>query len=332
MMFRQLLVMIAGLALSVAAVAQTSVPYRWDSAAIGGGGFVSAVIASKTQQNLFYARTDVGGAYRWDQSASRWIALLDWVSDAETGLLGVESIALDPRNSANLYMLAGISYFNNGRTVILRSTDRGNTFAITDVSSLFRAHGNGMGRQNSERLQVDPGNSSVLFVGSRNAGLFKSTNAGATWSRVPSLPVTTTPNENGISFVLLDPTSVSAGAAQRIFVGVSRFGSGGPNLYRSDNGGATFGLVAGAPSAYMPQRAVRASDGNLYFTYANGAGPDVFVHEWRCKLESSTQREWHLRSSCAVREWFGAVAQPTELKYHAPFDEFRFQLVRGLGA
>jgi len=273
MKIKQLLVMIIGLVISTIAAAQTTVPYRWDSVAIGGGGFVSAVVASKTQQNLFYARTDVGGAYRWDQSASRWIPLLDWVSDAETGLLGVESIALDPRNSANLYMLAGISYFNNGRTVILRSTDRGNTFAITDVSSLFRAHGNGMGRQNGERLQVDPGNGSVLFVGSRNAGLFKSTNAGATWSRVPSLPVTTTPNENGISFVLLDPTSISGGVAQRIFVGVSRFGSVGPNLYRSNDGGATFTAVAGAPSAYMPQRAVLASDSNLYFTYANGAGP-----------------------------------------------------------
>lgn len=272
-MFRQLLVAIAGLVVSVAAAAQSAVPYRWDSVAIGGGGFVSAVIASKTQPNLFYARTDVGGAYRWDQSAGRWTSLLDWVSESETGMLGVESIALDPNNSANLYMLVGTSYFNSGRTVILRSTDRGNTFAITDVSSLFRAHGNGMGRQNGERLQVDPANGNVLFVGSRNAGLFKSTNAGASWSRVPSLPVTTTPNENGISFVLLDPRSVAGGAAQRIFVGVSRFGSVGPSFYRSDDGGATFSAVAGAPTAFMPQRAALASDGNLYMTYANGAGP-----------------------------------------------------------
>ncbi|MBC7694064.1 MAG: hypothetical protein H7141_01320, partial [Burkholderiales bacterium] len=40
--------------------------YNWNSVAIGGGGFVSALITSKTEKNLIYARTDVGGAYRWN--------------------------------------------------------------------------------------------------------------------------------------------------------------------------------------------------------------------------------------------------------------------------
>ena len=40
--------------------------YTWDNVAIGGG-FVSAVIPSKTQ-GIVYARTDVGGAYRWDNT------------------------------------------------------------------------------------------------------------------------------------------------------------------------------------------------------------------------------------------------------------------------
>src|SRR3990170_3457045 len=42
--------------------------YRWGNVAMGGGGYVSAVIPSKTQRNLVYARTDVGGAYRWDHA------------------------------------------------------------------------------------------------------------------------------------------------------------------------------------------------------------------------------------------------------------------------
>lgn len=36
--------------------------YDWQSAQIGGGGFVSGVLFSPTQQGLAYARTDVGGA------------------------------------------------------------------------------------------------------------------------------------------------------------------------------------------------------------------------------------------------------------------------------
>src|SRR6185369_5138885 len=99
--------------------------YQWSNVAIGGGGFVSAIVTSKTQQNLVYARTDVGGAYRWDATSSRWIPLTDWVSEAEVGLLGVDGLALDPNNSAKLYMLAGTSYFNNGRTEGFASLEPG---------------------------------------------------------------------------------------------------------------------------------------------------------------------------------------------------------------
>jgi xyloglucan-specific exo-beta-1,4-glucanase len=248
--------------------------YRWGNVAMGGGGFVTAVVPSKTQRDLFYARTDVGGAYRWDAANSRWISLLDGVSEDDVGLLSVDAIALDPRNSAVVYLLAGVPYFSGGKTVVMRSTNYGASFSrITDVSHLFRANGNGLGRGNGEKMQVDPGNSNVLYVGSRGHGLFKSTDAGASFSRVASLPVTTTPNETGISFVLLDPSSISNGVAQRIFVGVSRYGSIGANLYRSDDAGAHFSPVANAPGAYLPQRAALSSDGSLYITYGNGSGP-----------------------------------------------------------
>ncbi|NLR68819.1 T9SS type A sorting domain-containing protein [Chitinophaga varians] len=253
------------------AKAQNAAGYTWKSVAIGGGGFVSAIIPSKTEQNLVYARTDVGGAYRWNASTSSWVPLLDWVSDNEVGFLGVESLAIDPQKPNRVYMLVGISYFNNGRTAILRSDDYGNTFTQTDVSSQFKAHGNGMGRQAGEKLVVDPNNSNILYCGTRWNGLFRSTDAGATWSRLSSLDVTTTPNENGISFVVLDGSSAAGGATQRIIVGVSR--SGSTNLYRSDNGGQSFAAVSGATTSFMPHRAVLSGNGNLYLTYGNGAGP-----------------------------------------------------------
>lgn len=253
------------------AEAQTIESYDWKNIAIGGGGFVSAIITSKTEQNLVYARTDVGGAYRWDASSSIWVPLLDWVSDDEIGYLGVESLVIDPQSPNRVYMLVGISYFNNGKTAILRSDDYGNTFAITDVTNQFKTHGNGIGRQAGEKLVVDPNNSNILYCGTRWNGLFKSTDAGATWNRLSSLNVTTTPNENGISFVILDGSSVSGGATQRIIIGVSR--SGSTNLYRSDDGGQSFSAVSGATTSYMPHRATLASDGDLYITYGNGAGP-----------------------------------------------------------
>jgi hypothetical protein len=263
----------AGLALASAAAGALAETYQWGSVPIGGGGYVTGVVPSKSERGVVYVRTDVGGAYRWDARHSRWVALLDWVSEAETGLLGVESLAVDPRNAAHVVMLAGTSYFNNGKTAILRSTDYGKTFEVVDVSAQFKAHGNGMGRGAGEKLQIDPGSSEVLYAGTRRNGLFKSTDGGATWGRLAGLPVTTTPNDNGVSFVLLDPGTVDGGQAQFVFAGISRTAAVGPNLYFSSDAGASFEPIAGGPAGLLPQRAALAANGKLYITYANGAGP-----------------------------------------------------------
>ncbi len=244
-------------------------PYQWGNVAIGGGGFVSGLVTSKSEPGLVYARTDVGGAYRWNAKAARWTPLTDWVSDRDTGLLGIESIALDPKAPGKLYMLAGTAYLNGGQSAILKSSDYGKTFTRIDVSAQFKAHGNGMGRNSGEKLQVDPASGNILFVGTRANGLFKSTDEGLSWRHLDALDVRTTPNGNGISFVLLDPASVAKGAAQRIVVGVSRTGA---NLYLSTDGGGSFAPVRGAPAQLLPQRAVLAG-GDLIVTYGNGAGP-----------------------------------------------------------
>jgi hypothetical protein len=264
--------------------------YTWQNVAMGGGGFVTGIITSKTVKDLMYARTDVGGAYRWDVANARWIPLLDWTSESELGYQGVESLAIDPVEPNKMYMLVGTSYFNNGKTAVLRSSDYGNSFAITDVTSLFKAHGNGMGRQTGEKLAVDPNRNSVLYCGTRENGLFKSTDSGAAWSRVTTLDVMTTTNGNGISFVVLDPSTGTAGnETQTIIVGVSR--SGVANLYRTDNGGTTFSEIPQAPTSLMPHRAVLANDRNLYITYVNNAGPwDISGAGaiWKYNLTSGT--------------------------------------------
>ena len=192
---------------------------------MGGGGYVSGVIPSKTERGMFYARPDVGGAYRWEKQNKRWVPLLDWVSEADRGYMSVESMAVDPRNAANISLMVGTSYFNGGKSTILHSSAYGQSFVIVDITSQFKVHGNGWGRGNGEKLQVDPGDSRVLYAGSRGDGLFRSTDAGVTWNRLASLPVTSTANGSGIGFVLLDPASVDGGPAQRIFVCVSRLDS-----------------------------------------------------------------------------------------------------------
>jgi xyloglucan-specific exo-beta-1,4-glucanase len=247
--------------------------YNWGHVAIGGGGFVDGIIISKTNPKVMYSRTDVGGAYRWDSVNTKWVQMLDWVSQPLVGYLGIESMALDPQDNNKIYLLAGTSYFSNGSTAILRSTDGGKTFptsGIIDVSNQFKAHGNGMGRQNGEKLVVDPNVSSTLFCGTRWNGLFKSTNSGTTWTNVTTTG-NATANGNGISFVVLDPSTGTKGttASQTIVFGVSQTSN---NLYISTNGGGAFTAITGGPSL-MPQRAVLASDRTLYIAYADLEGP-----------------------------------------------------------
>ena len=266
------LVLAAALAAGSAS-AQNAAGYTWNNVPMGGGGFVTGVYPAKSQQGVVYARTDVGGVYRWDNAGSKWVPLMDWMSQDDMGLMGIDAMAVDPKNGANVVMLAGTSYYSNGKTVIMRSTNYGGSWTTTDVTSQFKTHGNGYGRQSGERLAFDPGSSNILYVGTRYNGLFKSTDSGATWTRLNGLNVTTTPNGNGVNLVLPDPSSVVNGVAQRLIVGVSRYSYTGPNLYRSDNGGQSFYAINGAPGNLMPQRGAFDGQGNLYITYGNGVGP-----------------------------------------------------------
>jgi len=271
--------------------------YRWRSVKMGGGGFVSGLVPSRTLPGLWYARTDVGGAYRWSAASKVWTPLLDWVSEEETGYLGVESIALDPHAPERLYLLVGISYFNGGKSAILRSSDFGASFETSVVTSQFTAHGNGMGRQSGERLAVDPGDGRVLLTGTRDRGLFRSTDSGASWQHLSSLDVSATPNGNGIAFVLFDPATAQSGSpSSRIIVGVSR--PDAANLYVSNDAGQSFVPIAGAPTGLTPQRAALSSSGVLHVTYGNGAGPHPSSSDpmdrgalWKLDTKSGTWSE-----------------------------------------
>lgn len=264
---------------------QATEPYTWDNVAIGGGGFVSGVFFSPIEQNVIYARTDVGGAYRWNEGAQSWESMMDWVNADERGLLGIEALTIDPSTPGALYMMAGTVYWNQaddgiGRSAFLRSTDYGETWEKIPVwdndTKYFNVHGNGMGRGNGERLAIDPANSNTMFYGTRNKGLWTSSDNGSNWSKVSSFPVDTTWNGCGISFVAFDPSTTGASETTRIYVGVLRKSD---NLFVSEDAGATWSIVPNRPypeyaTDLMPQRIVIVPDGSkIITTWGNGAGP-----------------------------------------------------------
>jgi hypothetical protein len=234
---------------------------------IGGGGYVTSVIGSPSEKNLFYAKTDVGGIFRWQEASASWKPLFGWVANNQTSYLGAESLAIDPQAPNKVYVLAGTSYWDGGKSAILRSDDYGETWKVTDVTSLFKANGNGSDRQKGESLAVDPNKGNILFCGTRNNnGLFKSTDAGVSWQKISTLNVT----DASISFVVFDTSSGTTGnASQTIYVGVFR--EGADNIYVSKDGGTSWGSIGGHATG-KPQRCVISSDRNLYVTYGGTTG------------------------------------------------------------
>lgn len=269
---------VAGACIAAALLAQTGdeakvahLKYKWDNVTIVGGGFVSGILFHPLQRDLAYARTDIGGAYRWDPKTKKWVQLLDWIQRPDWNLYGVESIGLDPTDPKRLYLALG-TYTNEwaGNGSILRSSDQGRTFKRTDMP--FKMGGNHDGRSIGERLAVDPNENSILYFGSRDTGLWKSTDFAATWSKQNGFPVTGHTNGIGICFELFDTGTGKKGQpTPTIYVGVS---SAKTNLYRSTDSGKTWTPVPGQPTGLTPHHAAFDRSGTMILTYSNGPGPN----------------------------------------------------------
>ncbi|MEU5879524.1 cellulose binding domain-containing protein [Spirillospora sp. NPDC047279] len=269
--------------------------YGWKNVRIDGGGFVPGIVFSRKEKDLVYARTDIGGAYRWDQAGRQWTPLLDWVGWDRWGYNGVIGLAADPVDADRVYVAAGM-YTNSwdpGNGAILRSADRGKTWQVTRLP--FKLGGNMPGRGMGERLTVDPNDNRVLYLGaSEGNGLWKSTDRGATWAKVTSFPnpgdYAEDPGDpngygshrQGVVWVTFDEGTGTSGSPTRtVYAGVADKQN---TVYRSTDAGATWTRVAGQPTGYIAHKGV-LSGGSLYIATSDTGGPysggkgDVWKHD-----------------------------------------------------
>jgi xyloglucan-specific exo-beta-1,4-glucanase len=257
----------------------------WTNAKFGGGGYVTGLVFHPTSANILYARTDVGGAYRWSPSTLAWVPITDGFGGSEGFHHGVESIALDPNDDQIVYMVTGMYNSADATARLYRSSDRGDHWTHVDLP--FSAGGNNNGRAIGERLMVDPNKPSTLFFGSRTAGLWKSVDAGTTWAQVGALSTTRMNADQisaagghvmGVELVVYDTATRGTGTAtQSLFAAVAPDYAGvaglSASLYKSTNGGASWTAVATPVSGYHIPHMVRAADGRFYVVFTQGAGP-----------------------------------------------------------
>lgn len=244
-----------------------STPYAFHSLQIGGGGFITGVLFHPKVKGLAYLRTDIGGAYRWDEAAKRWTSLSEWVSMEDANLLGIESMAVDPSQPNELYLAAG-TYLGQGvpNGALLRSHDRGAHFEIVRLP--FKLGGNEPGRFAGERLAVEGAVVGTLYLGTRNDGLWRSKDNGSTWSPLAGFPGK---GDAGLGVLFVLPVGGGPTAKHTIYAGVANREQ---SLFASGDAGETWIPVADAPKGMFPYRAAAAADGSIYLTYGNAAGPN----------------------------------------------------------
>lgn len=265
--------------------------YKWKNVRVGAGGFAPNIVYSLSAPNLAYLRTDMGGLYRWEQNANRWIPLQD--SMPESSYFGVESVAADPQDASIVYAAVGMNY--RDPAAILRSNNKGDSWERIPVS--FKMGGNEDGRGLGERLAIDPNNTSKLYFGSRHDGLMHSTDSGKTWHRVESFPYkglgapANRQTHAGISFVVFDASKATPTGSSHIYVGIADPYEA--HIYASIDGGLTWQALPNQPSAeLLPVKAALDSAGNLFITYCTSIGPNGItggaVYRWNSISNKAT--------------------------------------------
>lgn len=248
--------------------ADLSGQYAWSQVRTDGGGWVTGMVIHPTEAGLMYVRTDVGGAYRWDAAAGRWHQIMAAGRGLPAGVGGgVEAIAVSRLAPGTVLMAV-----DGG---IMRSLDRGATWSVATGTTAIDMGPNSEYRWYGERLAVDPQNAQVVWFGSRAEGLWRSTDGGASFSKVAAVPVGLKERKSdggesngvaiGVSWVVIDGAGgTTAGRSSRIYAGVA-----GAGIWRSLDGGTTWAAMTGAdaPSTgAIPSDAELAPDGTLWLT------------------------------------------------------------------
>ncbi len=292
-----------------------------------GGGYVTGLVYHPTTAGLMYARTDVGGAYRWNNSNGSWTPITDGIgfNGGESEFHGVESIALDPANDQLVYLVTGMytkdggGNPSNGR--IYASSNRGLTWTHYDLP--FPVGGNEGGRAIGERLKLDPTNPSTMFYASRTAGLWKSTNSGQTWTQTALSSTVLTGAQiqaigavKGVEQIMFDNSNVGGGQTTWIMYAAVAPDYGQvagltSTLYKSVNGGFSWTPVSvpSNVSGYYVPHMVRTSDGMYYVVFNQNAGEGAGGPGYLYKFGGVAGNEsWTQLSSITTGGGYGGVS------------------------
>ncbi len=292
--------------------------YAWSQVRTDGGGWVTGLVIHPGEPGLMYVRTDVGGAYRWNPATSRWAQILTAGRGLPAGIGGgVESIALSQLAPDQVFIAT-----NGG---VFRSADRGASWSLGAGTATLSMDPNGEYRWQGERLAVDPQNAQVVYFGSRQDGLWRSLDGGASFARLTAVPAGLTERNSGgaevngtaigISWVVVDGGGgVTSARSSRIYAGVA-----GQGIWRSLDGGGTWASISGGTGpavGVIPTDAELCADGRLWvsalsnYTQVGGVWSNAPGNLWSYDRTTAT---WTVRRpSGADKSWAEVAVDPTD--------------------
>ncbi len=135
---------------------------------VSDSGRVRTILTDPANPSIIYLALSGGGVWKSTDGGTTWAPKTEAL-----GSLSCGSLAMDPNNSSTLYLGLGDPFDGTGLGLV-KSTDGGNTWgapvflgASTEIP----------------KVMVASTNSSIVLAAT-NAGLFRSVDAGATWSFV----------------------------------------------------------------------------------------------------------------------------------------------------
>ena len=209
-----------------------------------------SIVVDPNNTQIIYLATSGGGVWKTTNGGTNWAAITDTM-----GTLACGSLAMDPSNSNTLYLGLGDAFDGTGIGFV-KTTNGGTTWSTPIL----------LGTSTSIRdVQVSPTNSSIILAAT-NAGLFRSTDAGASFTQV-SIPT-------GIAAAPVCWQLASGGGtnwALTVEADTTNTGGSGQIYYSSDNG-ATWTQATGVTKTGGITRLSLASAPSLRATmYAMGS-------------------------------------------------------------
>ena len=204
-----------------------------------GQGRVNVVYVDPTNSSVIYIGSPAGGIWKSTNAGTSWSPLSD-----ELPQIGVSGIVTDPSNSNIIYIATGDKDAGDTYSIgVLKSTNGGLTWNTTGLSFTNTS-------TRAADIHIHPTNSNILWVAT-SVGLYKTTDAGTTWTKVI--------NANIKDFKLKpgDPNTVYAVTTT--------------SFYKSTDAGSTFSVITSGLPASSGRLAVDVTAANSSYVYVLSA-------------------------------------------------------------